>query len=237
MSGSADFEELAKFDRLAEKWWDPEGEFKALHDINPYRLAYIQEHVDLNGQRVLDVGCGGGILTVALAESGARCTGIDLATDTLKAAQLHATAIGLEIDYRVEDVLNLAERVESGEEAPFDVVTCLEMLEHVPEPAGIVEALGKLVRPGGWVFLSTINRNPKSWLYAIVGAEYVLNLVPKGTHRHDRFIRPSELAGWCRAAGLTLQSIRGLSYNLLTRDYQLSSDLDVNYLVACRSED
>jgi len=186
---------------------------------------------------VLDVGCGGGILTVALAESGARCTGIDLAPDTIKAAQLHATAMGLEIDYRVEDVLNLAERVKSGEEAPFDVVTCLEMLEHVPEPAGIVEALSKLVRPGGWVFLSTINRNLKSWLYAIVGAEYVLNLIPKGTHRHDRFIRPSELASWCRAAGLTLQSMRGLSYNPLTRAYRLSSDLDVNYLVACRRED
>jgi len=236
MSRSADFEELAKFDRLAEKWWDPDGEFKALHDINPYRLEYILEHVELDGQRVLDVGCGGGILTVALAESGADCTGIDLAADTLEAARLHARGIGLPIDFRVEDVLDKAARVESGEEPPFDVITCLEMLEHVPDPAGIVAALGKLVRPGGWVFLSTLNRNPKSWLYAIVGAEYLLNLVPRGTHRHDRFIRPGELSDWCRQAGLSPQSMRGLSYNPVSRHYHLSQDLSVNYLMACRRE-
>ncbi|MFP4154538.1 MAG: bifunctional 2-polyprenyl-6-hydroxyphenol methylase/3-demethylubiquinol 3-O-methyltransferase UbiG [Halothiobacillaceae bacterium] len=237
MSASADFRELEHFDRLAEQWWDPEGDFRALHDINPLRMEFILEHASLDGQRVLDVGCGGGILTCALAEAGAECTGIDLAADTLEAARVHAREAHLDIDYRLEDVLELAGRVTRGEEAPWDVVTCLEMLEHVPEPAQVVTALGQLVAPGGWVFLSTINRNPKSWLHAIVGAEYILRLVPRGTHRHDRFIRPAELAGWCRAAALDPRDIRGLSYNPVTRHYHLGTDVDVNYLMACRRAD
>ncbi|MGC9457273.1 MAG: bifunctional 2-polyprenyl-6-hydroxyphenol methylase/3-demethylubiquinol 3-O-methyltransferase UbiG [Halothiobacillaceae bacterium] len=234
MSVSADSRELAHFDKLAEQWWDPEGDFRALHDINPLRMEFILEHAALDDQQVLDVGCGGGILTVALAEAGAHCRGIDLAADTLEAARVHSRAIGLDIDYRVQDVFELAEQVDAGNESPWDVVTCMEMLEHVPDPARVVQALGRLVAPGGWVFLSTINRNPKSWLHAIVGAEYLLRLVPRGTHRHDRFIRPSELSAWCRAAGLSPRAIRGLSYNPVTRHYHLGNDVDVNYLLACQ---
>ncbi|WP_310645374.1 bifunctional 2-polyprenyl-6-hydroxyphenol methylase/3-demethylubiquinol 3-O-methyltransferase UbiG [Limnohabitans sp.] len=221
--------ELAKFSDLAHRWWDPESEFRPLHQINPLRLEWIKASATLQGKDVLDVGCGGGILTDAMARSGANALGIDLATKSLKVAQLHALeAQTPHVQYREVSVEALAlERP-----ASFDVVTCMEMLEHVPDPASVVKACADLVKPGGWVFFSTLNRNPKSFLFAILGAEYVLNLLPKGTHEYAKFIRPSELASACRAAGLEWQHTRGMEYNPLTRRYWMSADTSVNYLVA-----
>ncbi|HEY4082530.1 MAG TPA: bifunctional 2-polyprenyl-6-hydroxyphenol methylase/3-demethylubiquinol 3-O-methyltransferase UbiG [Burkholderiaceae bacterium] len=228
---NADPAELAKFGELAHRWWDPESEFKPLHQINPLRLNWIDGLSPLAGKTVLDVGCGGGILTDSMARRGAKALGIDLSTKPLKVAQLHAMEAGTEnVEYREIAVEALA----AERPASFDVVTCMEMLEHVPDPASIVNALSQLVKPGGWVFLSTLNRNVKSFLLAIVGAEYVLKMLPAGTHEYARFIKPSELAGMCRASGLELHSSKGLSYNPLTQVYKLGGDTDVNYLIACR---
>ena len=223
--------ELAKFSDLAHRWWDPESEFRPLHQINPLRLEWINALAPLSGQRVLDVGCGGGILADAMARKGASVLGIDLAPKSLKVAQLHALeAQTTGVDYREVSAEDLA----AEQPGSFDVVTCMEMLEHVPAPASIVQACATLVKPGGWVFFSTLNRNPKSFLFAIVGAEYVLNLLPRGTHEYARMVRPSELAGYCRAAGLDLQATRGMQYNPLTRRYWLNADTSVNYLFATR---
>jgi 2-polyprenyl-6-hydroxyphenyl methylase/3-demethylubiquinone-9 3-methyltransferase len=231
MSGTlnADPAELAKFSELAHRWWDPESEFRPLHQINPLRLDWIQTLAPLSGQRVLDVGCGGGILSDAMARVGAQVTGIDLASKALKVAQLHALeAQTPNVSYREIS----AEAMAQEAPASFDVVTCMEMLEHVPDPASVVRACAILVKPGGWVFFSTLNRNPKSFLLAIVGAEYVLNMLPKGTHEYAKFIRPSELASHCRLAGLDVKTSRGMSYNPITRRYWLNDDTSVNYLIA-----
>ena len=228
---NADAQELAKFSDLAHRWWDPESEFRPLHQINPLRLDWINAHARLPGKRALDIGCGGGILSDAMARSGAAVLGIDLASKPLKVAQLHALEAGTEnVAYREVAAESLAA------EAPgtFDVVTCMEMLEHVPDPASIVAACAALVKPDGWVFFSTINRNLKAFVQAIVGAEHVLQLLPKGTHAYAKFIRPSELAQWARNAGLELVDTRGMHYNPITRRYWLSDDTGVNYLVACR---
>ena len=223
--------ELAKFSELAHRWWDPESEFRPLHQINPLRLGWISSQAPLSGQQVLDVGCGGGILAEAMARQGAEVLGIDLASKSLKVAQLHALESGLaNVAYREVAVETLA----AERPASFDVVTCMEMLEHVPDPASVVKACADLVKPGGWVFFSTLNRNPKSFLFAILGAEYVLNLLPHGTHEFAKFIKPSELAGFCRQAGLDLQGTRGMEYNPLTKRYWLSGDTSVNYLIATR---
>jgi 2-polyprenyl-6-hydroxyphenyl methylase/3-demethylubiquinone-9 3-methyltransferase len=223
--------ELAKFSALAHRWWDPTSEFRPLHEINPLRLAHIARLASgLAGKRVLDVGCGGGILAEAMAASGATVTGIDLAEKPLKVAMLHGLETGSKVDYR----LVAAEALAAESPEAFDVVTCMEMLEHVPDPASIVAACARLAKPGGWVFFSTINRNAKSFLFAIVGAEYVLRLLPRGTHEYARFIRPSELAGHCRAAGLEVTDITGMTYNPLTQRYALGRDVDVNYLVGTR---
>jgi 2-polyprenyl-6-hydroxyphenyl methylase/3-demethylubiquinone-9 3-methyltransferase len=221
--------ELAKFSDLAHRWWDPESEFRPLHQINPLRLEWIQSQVLLDGKKVLDVGCGGGILSEAMARQGADVLGVDLATKSLKVAQLHALEAGT-TGVRYREVS--AEALAAEAPASFDVVTCMEMLEHVPDPASVVRACAALVRPGGWVFFSTLNRNAKSYLFAIVGAEYVLKLLPRGTHDYQRLIRPSELAGFCRASGLDLRATRGLAYNPLTRRYWLNDDTSVNYMVA-----
>lgn len=230
---NADPAELAKFSELAHRWWDPESEFRPLHQINPLRLEWIDRLAALAGKAVLDVGCGGGILADAMARKGAEVLGIDLAGKALKVAQLHALEAGTTgVQYREVSAEQLAEeRPES-----FDVVTCMEMLEHVPDPASVVQACARLVKPGGWVFFSTINRNPKSFLFAIVGAEYILQLLPKGTHEYAKFIKPSELAAHCRAAGLTLRVTRGMEYNPVTRRYWLSGDTSVNYLLATQKE-
>jgi 2-polyprenyl-6-hydroxyphenyl methylase / 3-demethylubiquinone-9 3-methyltransferase len=220
---NADPAELEKFSNLAHRWWDPAGEFKPLHDINPLRLDWIAQHAPLQGARVLDVGCGGGILAEAMARRGAKVTGIDLAEKALRVAQLHLLESKLDIRYEKSSVDDVA-----GE---FDLVTCMELLEHVPDPAAMVAACARLVRPGGQVFFSTINRNPKSYLFAVVGAEYVLGLLPKGTHDYQRFIKPSELSRWSRAAGLRVDELIGMTYNPLTRVYRLGADCDVNYLL------
>ena len=217
--------ELEKFSSLAHRWWDPAGEFRPLHDINPLRLEWIARRAELAGAAVLDVGCGGGILAEAMARRGARVTGIDLSDKALRVAQLHLHESKLDIRYEKSSVEDYA-----GE---FDLVTCMELLEHVPQPASMVAACARLVRPGGRVFFSTINRNPKSYLFAVVGAEYVLGLLPKGTHDYMRFIKPSELLRWSRAAGLRVEEMTGMSYNPITRRYRLGSDCDVNYLVCC----
>ena len=228
---NADPQELAKFSELAHRWWDPESEFRPLHQINPLRLEWISGLAPLHGKQVLDVGCGGGILADSMARKGAQVLGIDLASKPLKVARLHAVEAGTpSIEYREV----AAEALAAEMPGRFDTVTCMEMLEHVPDPSSIVRACSTLVKPGGWVFFSTINRNPKSFLFAIVGAEYMLKLLPQGTHEYARFIRPSELAQWCRDAGLTLHSTRGMEYNPLTRRYWLSADVSVNYLFACR---
>ena len=228
---NADQAELAKFSALAHQWWDLDGEFAALHQINPLRLDWIDSTCPLKGARVLDVGCGGGILADAMARKGADVLGIDLAEKSLKVAQLHALEAGTpHIAYRQISAEALADELPGQ----FDVVTCMEMLEHVPDPASIVRACAQLVKPGGWVFFSTINRNPKSFLLAIVGAEYLLNLVPRGTHEYARLLRPSELGQFCRAAGLDLQHSRGLEYNPITRRYRLSRDTSVNFMLAAR---
>ena len=226
---NADPAELAKFSDLAHRWWDPESEFRPLHQINPLRLQWIQSLAPLQGREVLDVGCGGGILSDAMARAGATTLGIDLASKSLKVAQLHALeAQTPNVRYREVSVEDLARE----RPASFDVVTCMEMLEHVPDPAASVRAGAELVKPGGWVFFSTLNRNPKSFLFAIVGAEYVLNLLPRGTHTYDKFIRPSELIRFARESGLQVQATQGMQYNPLTRRYWMDHDTSVNYLVA-----
>ena len=230
-ASNVDPAELAKFSDLAHRWWDPESEFRPLHQINPLRLEWIHGLADLAGKEVVDVGCGGGILADAMARKGAHVLGIDLATKSLKVAQLHALEAGTTgVQYRESS----AETLAKDQPEQFDVVTCMEMLEHVPDPASVVRACSQLVKPGGWVFFSTINRNPKSFLFAIVGAEYVLQLLPKGTHEYAKMIRPSELASYCRDADLELVQTRGMEYNPITRRYWLSGDTSVNYLQATR---
>ncbi len=223
---NADLQEVAKFDASASRWWDPEGEFKPLHDINPLRLDFVDQHAGLSGRLALDVGCGGGILSESMARRGARVTGIDLAESSLNVARLHALETETQVEYRCITVEELA----AEKAGSYDVVTCMEMLEHVPDPGSVVRACAALVKPGGHVFLSTLNRNPKSYLLAIVGAEYVARMLPKGTHDYAHFIRPSELSAWARDAGLDLQRMAGLHYNPLTRRYSLGRDVSVNYL-------
>ena len=229
---NADPAELAKFSELAHRWWDPESEFRPLHQINPLRLGWIEQLTGgLQGKKVLDVGCGGGILADAMARKGAQVLGIDLSSKALKVAQLHALeAQTPHIHYREVS----AEDQAAEQPDTYDVVTCMEMLEHVPDPASVVRACSQLVKPGGWVFFSTLNRNPKSFVFAIVGAEYILNLLPKGTHEYAKFIKPSELARYARSAGLDLQASKGMEYNPFTRRYWLSGDTSVNYLLATR---
>jgi 2-polyprenyl-6-hydroxyphenyl methylase/3-demethylubiquinone-9 3-methyltransferase len=230
-NANVDPAELAKFSALAHRWWDPTSEFRPLHEINPLRLGHIERLAGgLAGKRVIDVGCGGGILAESMAAKGAQVTGIDLAERPLKVAMLHALETQSPAEYRLISAEAMAD------EAPqsFDVVTCMEMLEHVPEPLSTVRACARMVKPGGWVFFSTINRNPKSFLFAIVGAEYVLRLLPRGTHEYARFIKPSELARDCRAAGLDVVDLTGMTYNPLARTYALGRDVGVNYLIGCR---
>ena len=228
---NSDQAELDKFSQLAHRWWDANSEFKALHDINPLRLQWISDLAGgLQGKRVVDVGCGGGILSESMARAGAQVTGIDLAEKPLKVAKLHKLESGVEVDYR----LIAAEELAAVEPESFDVVTCMEMLEHVPDPVSVMTACARMVKPGGWVFFSTLNRNPKSYLLAIVGAEYVLNMLPKGTHDWARFIKPHELAAYAREAGLDTVDLMGMTYNPITKVYRLERNTDVNYLLACR---
>ncbi|MBR9866690.1 MAG: bifunctional 2-polyprenyl-6-hydroxyphenol methylase/3-demethylubiquinol 3-O-methyltransferase UbiG [Oceanospirillales bacterium] len=229
-----DPQEIAKFEELASRWWDRESEFKPLHDINPLRVDFIDRIASLNGKTVLDVGCGGGILSEAMAHRGAEVTGIDMGEAPLKVAKLHGLESGVNVSYRQVTVEQLA--TEQPEQ--FDIVTCMEMMEHVPDPSSIVDACSQLVKPGGHVFFSTLNRNPKSYMMAIIGAEHLLKLVPKGTHDFNKFIRPSELANWIRQSGLQSEKITGLTYNPLTKVYKLNDrDVDVNYMVATRKPD
>lgn len=224
---NVDHAEIAKFEALASRWWDPASEFKPLHDINPLRLDFIDERTGLNGKQVLDVGCGGGILSESMAARGAQVTGIDMGEAPLAVARLHLKESGEQVDYQRIPVEQLA----AQQPGSFDVVTCLEMLEHVPDPASVIDACTRLVKPGGHVFFSTINRNPKAWLMAIVGAEYILRLLPKGTHEYRKLIKPSELGQWARQAGLDVRELTGMHYNPLTRHYHLGPGVDVNYLV------
>lgn len=219
--------ELEKFSQLAHRWWDPNSEFKPLHDINPLRLAHIERIAGLAGKDVLDVGCGGGILSEAMATRGARVTGIDLAEKPLKVAQLHQLESGTEVEYR-----NIsAEALAREKPEHYDVVTCMELLEHVPDPTATVRACAELAKPGGWIFFATINRNPKSYLFAVIGAEYVLKLLPRGTHDYAKFIKPSELAAMCRKAALSVEGVTGMTYNPITGRYALGRDADVNYIM------
>jgi len=227
---NVDQSEIAKFSALAHRWWDQNSEFKPLHAINPLRLGWIKSFVELNGKRALDVGCGGGILAEALAQSGAQTTGIDLSEKALKVAELHALESGAQVNYQAISAESLA----LTEPARFDVVTCMEMLEHVPDPASVVKACATLAKPGATLFFSTLNRNPKSYLFAIIGAEYLLRLLPKGTHDYRKFITPSELGHFVRDAGLEIIGIKGLSYNPITQIYSLTNDTTVNYLIATR---
>lgn len=224
---NVDPQELEKFAALAHRWWDAESEFKPLHDINPLRLDYIDRIAGLKGKTVLDVGCGGGILSEAMALRGAQVTGIDLGEKALKVAQLHRLESGAGVDYRLVSVEAMAAERPAG----FDMVTCMELLEHVPDPAAVVAACSTLVKPGGHVFLSTINRNPKSYLFAVIGAEYMLKLLPRGTHEYGKFIKPSELSACCRQAGLDVSDLAGMSYNPLAKRYWLDKDVSVNYLI------
>lgn len=230
---NVDAAEVAKFSELAHRWWDQESEFKPLHQINPLRLSWIQETVSLPGKRVLDVGCGGGILSDAMARAGANVLGIDMSAKALGVAQLHALEVQTQgIAFREITAEDLA----AEQPGQFDVVTCMEMLEHVPDPASVVKACAKLVKPGGHVFFSTINRNPKAFMLAIVGAEYVLGMLPKGTHEFAKFIKPSELAGFCRQADLVVERMRGLEHNPLSGRYWLSADTSVNYMISTRKD-
>lgn len=226
---NADPQELQKFSDLAHRWWDPTSEFRPLHEINPLRLEWINARAPLAGKVVLDVGCGGGILAESMARKGAEVTGIDLSEKALKVADLHSLESGVQVRYQ----LVAAEEMAAREPGRYDVVTCMEMLEHVPDPAAVVRACATLVKPGGHVFFSTINRNPKSYLFAVIGAEYLLQMLPKGTHDYAKFITPAELAQSIRNAGLSLDSVKGMTYNPLTKIYSLNQDTDVNYLVAC----
>lgn len=223
---NVDPEEISKFEALAARWWDPESEFKPLHDINPLRLDFIDQRAHLSGKRVLDVGCGGGILSESMAARGAKVIAIDASQVPISVAKLHQQETGSDVDYRLATVEDIAD----SDEGPFDAVTCLELVEHVPDPASVISACASLLEPGGHVFLSTLNRNPKSYLFAIIGAEYVLGLLPKGTHDYAKFIRPSELDAWARRAGLKLNELTGMSYNPFTRRYRLGEDVSVNYL-------
>jgi 2-polyprenyl-6-hydroxyphenyl methylase/3-demethylubiquinone-9 3-methyltransferase len=224
---NVDSAEIAKFDALASRWWDPQGDFRPLHEINPLRLDYIRQRVPLSGRDVLDVGCGGGILAESMVHAGAKVTAIDMAEKPLAVARLHQAESGVSVNY----LQSTAEDLAGKRPGQFDVVTCLEMLEHVPSPRTVVAACRELVKPGGHVFFSTINRNPKSFLFAIVGAEYLLKLLPAGTHEYDKFIRPSELESWAREAGLQLKGSIGLHYNPITRHYSLGQNIDVNYMM------
>ena len=228
-----DHDEVNKFDKLAAKWWDKEGEFKPLHQINPLRVGFIKERSTLDGKKVLDVGCGGGILAQALGELGAEVTGIDASEKTIGVAKSHSELIKSDVKFFQQTI---EEFVSSNPEAKFDVITCLEMLEHVPSPGDIINSCSKILNDNGDIFFSTINRNPKSYLFAVIGAEYVLNLLPKGTHEYEKFIKPSELAKWIRDAGLTTQETIGLSYNPLTDNYWLGKDIQVNYMVHAKRE-
>jgi len=221
--------ELQKFDDLAHRWWDPTAEFRPLHEINPLRLDWIGQHIPLAGKTIVDIGCGGGILTEAMAKEGANVTGIDLSDKVLKVAVMHSFESGVPVRYEKLSAEDLAER----EPESCDIVTCMEMLEHVPDPAAIVRACAALTKPGGRIFLSTLNRNPKAFLFAIVGAEYLLRLLPKGTHDFTKFIKPAELSQFVRSAGLTIDTLSGISYNPITGKYSLNKDVSVNYLMAC----
>jgi 2-polyprenyl-6-hydroxyphenyl methylase/3-demethylubiquinone-9 3-methyltransferase len=231
-TANVDPNEIRKFEELAWRWWDRDSEFKPLHDINPLRLNYIDDYAHLQGKKVIDVGCGGGILAESMARRGAQVTGIDMGATPLSVAQLHALESQVEVDYRQISAEAIAE------EAPgqYDVVTCMEMLEHVPDPASVIAACAKLVKPGGDLFFSSINRKPKAFLFAIVGAEYVLNMLPKGTHEYGKFIKPSELERWARSVGLELRNIAGMTYNPLFQSYRLGKDVDVNYLMYFKKE-
>ncbi|HCA27715.1 MAG TPA: bifunctional 3-demethylubiquinol 3-O-methyltransferase/2-polyprenyl-6-hydroxyphenol methylase [Betaproteobacteria bacterium] len=223
--------EISKFAQLAHRWWDPHAEFKPLHDINPLRLDYIDGIAALAGKTVLDVGCGGGILAESMTVRGAQVTGVDMNEKALKVAKLHGLESGVQVNYRQIAVESLAEETPGG----FDIITCMEMLEHVPKPASVVQACAKLVKPGGFVFFSTLNRNPKSYLFAVLGAEYLLNLLPRGTHHYAKFIKPSELIRFCRESKLDLVNLSGMRYHPIDKTYSLGSDTSINYLLACRN--
>jgi 2-polyprenyl-6-hydroxyphenyl methylase/3-demethylubiquinone-9 3-methyltransferase len=227
---NVDQDEIAKFEKLAGRWWDPHSEFKPLHDINPLRLDYIDRLAPLAGRQVIDVGCGGGLLAEGMALRGAQVTGIDMGKAPLGVARLHQHESGLDIDYRQAT----AEQIAATRAASFDIVTCLEMLEHVPDPGAVIAACAQLIKDDGHVFLSTINRNPKAYLFAVVGAEYLLRMLPRGTHDYSKFIRPSEMEAWARDCGLQLTDLTGMSYNPLTQEYRLGSDVSVNYLACFR---
>ncbi|ADL55330.1 bifunctional 2-polyprenyl-6-hydroxyphenol methylase/3-demethylubiquinol 3-O-methyltransferase UbiG [Gallionella capsiferriformans] len=229
---NADPVEIEKFSQVAHKWWDPLSEFKPLHEINPLRLNYINRHASLAGKSVLDVGCGGGILSESMAALNANVTGIDLSDKALQVAKLHLLESGRQVTYRKIAVEDMAAECPDT----FDIVTCMEMLEHVPDPDSVIASCAKLVKPGGWVFFSTLNRNPKSYLLAILGAEYVLNMLPRGTHDYAKFLKPSELAQSCRNANLTVSDLSGMSYNPFSKIYSLGTDTSVNYLIACRRD-
>jgi 2-polyprenyl-6-hydroxyphenyl methylase/3-demethylubiquinone-9 3-methyltransferase len=226
---NADPAELKKFGELAHRWWDPRGEFRPLHELNPLRLGWIDGHAALAGKRVLDVGCGGGILSEAMARLGAEVTGIDLSEKPLRVAQLHLLESGVSVSYELVS----AEELSQTNPEQFDVVTCMELLEHVPEPASTVAACARLLKPGGKAFFSTINRKPKAYAFAVLGAEYILKLLPRGTHDYQRFIKPSELARWCRDARLEERELKGMTYNPITGEYKLGEDCDVNYSLCC----
>ena len=227
---NVDQSEIAKFSALAHRWWDPNSEFKPLHAINPLRLSWMKSFVNFEGKKVVDIGCGGGILAESIAQSGADTTGIDLSEKALKVAELHALEVGANLTYRAISAEDLAQE-QAGQ---YDVVTCMEMLEHVPDPASVVRACAALCKPGGILFFSTLNRNPKSYLFAIIGAEYILRLLPKGTHEYAKFIKPSELVHFTRAANLEMLGIKGLGYNPITQVYSLNDNVDVNYMIAVR---
>ncbi len=227
MSINIDHTEIAKFTEQASHWWDPNGQFKSLHDINPLRLNYINQRTPLAGKSVIDIGCGGGILTESMAKLGAHVTGIDMSQAALQVAQLHQLETGIQIEYQ----LTTAEAIAQKRPAQYDIVTCLEMLEHVPDPLSVIKACATLVKPHGHLFFSTLNRNLKSYVFAIIGAEYVLKLLPKNTHDFAKFIRPSELADWARQAGLVVNDLTGMTYNMFTKEYSLSTDVSVNYLM------
>ena len=230
---NTDLKEIEKFDAVASRWWDKKSDFKPLHDINPLRLGFINDHTPLADKTILDVGCGGGILSESMAQLGAKVTGIDMSAEALNVAQLHLLESHLTVDYQQSTAENFAEQ-HAGK---YDVVTCLELLEHVPDPSAIVSACASLVKPGGSVFFSTINRNPKAYLHAIIGAEYILKLLPKGMHDYAKFIRPAELARWARAANLRVDDLKGMGYNLLDKTYSLTENVSVNYLMYCQKQD